>query len=125
MTYELTLLNPGTIASIASFPTSTRRPSRAKRVEYTNQCIHSSYEELSEGIAEVRCHNLVVVGRHGFLCAEHGTDQHTSKTKVRKSQHTTDREIVESILAYESRALRNAQREVVRVGAKTQITYCM
>ena len=121
----LTLLHPGTIKDLFS----PKRNAPARKVHdplglpsIETQCIHVSSEELSEGYDFVRCVKDadLSLGRHGWLCAEHGADHFI---QTRREYRDKDSEIVAGIIAYEQRALRNIQRDVVRVGAQIQIQY--
>ena len=92
----------------------------------SSQCVHVATEELSEGSAKfvfARCVKDAdqSFGRHGWLCAEHGAD-HFIQTR-RQEHRDKDAEIVAGIIAYEHRALRDSDREVVQVGAKIKIEY--
>lgn len=121
-----TPLHPGTIRDLFS----PKRNTPAQKVKYDplglpeieTQCVHVSSEELSEGYDFVRCVKDadLSLGRHGWLCPEHGAD-HFFQT--RREHRNKDNDVVEAILAYEKRVLARSEREVVRVGAQIQIQY--
>lgn len=121
---ELTLLNPGAIRDI--FSAKRKTPPKSRQYDPLalpsdkNQCVHIELEELSEGYSYVRCTKDAVINRHGFLCAEHGADYYTPR---RPEYRDKDTEIVNGILAYERRALRDSERVTVRVGAKIKFEY--
>lgn len=121
----LTLLHAGTIKDLFSQKRNTpKKPSHDPLglPSIKSQCVHVT-EESSEGYDFddfVRCVNDAVISRHGWLCAEHGADQHVSR---RQEYRDKDAEIVAGILAYERRALATAEREVIQVGAKIKIEY--
>ena len=122
---EFTPLRAGTIKDLFS----QKRSMPVKRQVHdplglpviSSQCVHVETEELNEGYDFVRCVNDAdFTGRHGWLCAEHGAD---SFINTRREYRDKDAEIVAGIVAYERRALANAQREVIQVGAKIRIEY--
>lgn len=124
---NFTPFRPGTIRDL--FSPKRNAPTKAKVYDplglpsIKSQCVHVETEVGNDDdgyYRHVRCVEDAVLGRHGWLCAKHNTD-----VVVRREREYRDKdaEIVAGILAYEDRMLRNVERDVVRIGPKTQITY--
>lgn len=117
--FEFTVLHAGTIQDLFS-PKRMKPAGRGKALIHDplglpvvkTQCVHVGTEELSEGYTYVRCTANAVLGRHGYLCSDHGGDYYAPRSREYRNK---DAEIVAAILATEERALR-AERTVIRIG---------
>lgn len=93
------------------------------------QCIHveEHYDDQADRFNLVRClSDRSLDAQHGWLCREHSDLQSQAMinrlyTPVKPAYRDRDQEVVDSIIAYETRMLRNVPREIIRVGAKTKL----
>lgn len=121
-----TPLRAGTIKDLFS----PKRNVPAKKTGYNlidlpqieTQCVHVDVEELSEGLHFTRCtKDAAFIGeRHGWLCLEH---QPVFLKPRGQGARDKDSEIVAGIIAYERRALKGAERDVVVIGPQCRIQY--
>ena len=122
----LTPLRPGTIRDLFSPKRNAPKgkPTRDPLSLPTTpaQCVHIAWYERADGEGGdyIRCVNDAVEAQHGWLCLNHQPVFLKPRGYVYRDK---DAEVVAGIVAYEHRALRHIEREVVRIGPKTRITY--